>query len=169
MDFFTVIENRYSVRGYRPDPVEPEKLEKVLAAAQLAPTACNFQPFQLIVIRRDGREKDLERIYSKRWFRQAPVVIGICAVPEVAWLRHDDKNYAEVDATIVMDHLILAATAQGLGTCWVGAFDVPATREILGLPDEVEPIAFTPIGYPDRERAPFKRKPVKELVRYDRW
>lgn len=169
MDFFSVIENRYSVRGYRPDPVEPETLDQVLEAARRAPTACNLQPFQLIVIRRDGREKDLERIYAKQWFRQAPIVIGICAVPEGAWRRHDGKNYADVDATIVMDHLILAAAALGLGTCWVGAFDVPATREILGIPDDVEPIAFTPLGYPDQERAPFKRKSIEELVRFDHW
>jgi len=74
-----------------------------------------------------------------------------------------------VDVAIAMDHLILAATDLGLGTCWIGAFDPVATREILGLPDDVEPVAFTPLGYPADEPRPKRRKPLEELVRYEHW
>ena len=109
------------------------------------------------------------RIYDQKWFHEAPLVIGICAVPEQAWSRHDGKCYADVDCTIAMDHLILAAADQGLGTCWIGAFNVPATRSILGLPDEVEPVAFTPLGYPDKEPWPTKRRELSELIHYERW
>jgi nitroreductase len=169
MEFSELIAERYSVRAYKPDPVEQDKLERVLEAARLAPTAVNFQPFQLIVIHTQGREDELNRIYRKDWFVQPPLVVAVCGVPDQGWTRRDGKSFLEVDAAIVMDHLILAATNEGLGTCWVGNFDVDAAREVLGLPDNVEPIAFTPIGYPDDEPRTKKRRPLSDLVRYERW
>lgn len=169
MDFARLIETRYSVRAFKPDPIENEQLQQVLEAARLAPTAANRQPFQLLVVHTAGREEELGRIYGRDWFVQAPLVIGICGVPGLAWSRQDGMSYHVVDATIVMDHLILAAANLGLGTCWVGAFDPDAAREVLGLPDTVEPIAFTPLGHPADEPKPKKRKPLSDLVRYESW
>ena len=169
MDFFDLINQRYSVRAYKTDLVEDKKLQQVLDAARLAPTATNRQPIQFVVIHTAGRESDLKRIYSAEWFRKAPLVICACAVSSQAWSRMDKKNYSEVDVTIAMDHLILAATNVGLGTCWVAAFDPEAAREVLGLPEGVEPIAFTPIGYPSDPPRPKKRKPLSDLVRYEHW
>jgi nitroreductase len=169
MEFSKLIEERYSVRAYKPDPVEQEKLERVLEAARLAPTAVNFQPFQLIVIHTQGREDELNRIYRKEWFVQPPLVIGACGLPDRGWTRRDGKSYLDVDIGIVMDHLILAATNEGLGTCWVGNFDADAAREVLGLPEDVEPIAFTPLGYADDEPRRKKRRPLGDLVRYECW
>jgi nitroreductase len=169
MDFIDLINKRYSVRAYQSNPVEEEKLQQVLGAARLAPTAANRQPIQFIIIHTAGRESDLKRIYSAGWFCKAPLVICACAVPSQAWSRMDKKNYGDVDVTIAMDHLILAATSLGLGTCWVAAFDPGAAREVLGLPEGVEPIAFTPLGYPDDRPRPKKRKPLSDLVRYERW
>jgi nitroreductase len=169
MKFWEVIEKRYSVRGYKPDPVEDEKLERVLEAARIAPTAANRQPFGLIVIRTRGREEELHGIYRKPWFSQPPLVICAVGLDQQGWVRRDGKSYVDVDVAIVMDHLILAAMNEGLGTCWVGDFDADAARRVLGLPDGVEPIAFTPLGYPDKEPRPTKRKPLSELVRYERW
>ena len=91
------------------------------------------------------------------------------AVPSEAWRRADDKPYDEVDATIAMDHLVLAATALGLGTCWIAALDPAAAREVLGLPDDVEPLAFTPLGFPDKPSAATGRRPLAEIVKYERW
>lgn len=169
MEFSELIRNRYSVRAYKPDPVEDEKLQYVLEAARLAPTAANRQPFQLIVVHTAGREEELGRIYGAPWFVQAPLVVCICGVPGQGWVRADGKNYTDVDVAIVMDHLILAATDVGLGTCWIGAFDPRAARQVLGLPDDVEPIAFTPLGYPADQPKPKKRKELSALVRYERW
>lgn len=169
MDFFEVISRRYSVRAYRSDPVEEEKVRQILEAARLAPTAANRQAFQILVIPTAGREKELGRIYGAAWFAQAPLVLGVCTFPKQAWTRKDGKNYADVDAAIVMDHIVLAATALGLGTCWVAAFDPVAAREVLGLPPEVEPVVFTPLGYPADSPKPKKRKELSELVRYERW
>jgi nitroreductase len=169
MDFFETIRSRYSVRGYKPDPVDDETLHRVLEAAQLAPTAANRQPFRLVVVHTRGREGELAKVYSRAWFTQAPLVIAVAAVPGEAWRRMDDKPYDEVDAAIAMDHLILAAASLGLGTCWIAAFDPAAARDLLGLPDDVEPIAFTPLGYPDKASAGTGRRPLEELVRYEHW
>jgi nitroreductase len=169
MEFLELIKSRYSVRAYKPDAVEEEKLEQVLEAARLAPTAANRQPFQLIVIHTAGREADLLRIYNSPWFVQAPLVLCACGVLAQGWVRMDDKPYVDVDVAIAMDHLILAATDLGLGTCWIAAFDPAAAREVLGLPEGVEPIAFTPLGYPSDRFRPKKRQALAELVRYERW
>jgi nitroreductase len=169
MEFAELIESRYSVRAYRPDPVEEEKLEGVLQAARLAPTAANRQAIQFVVVRTKGREEELRRIYDRDWFAVAPIVICACGIPAENWVRNDGKNYNDVDVAIAMDHLILAAADAGLGTCWIGAFDPEATKELLGLPEGVEPIAFTPLGYPAVEAGRKKRKDLSELVRYERW
>jgi nitroreductase len=166
MEFFELIQKRYSVRAYQARPVEEEKLRKVLEAAKLAPTAANRQAFRLIVIQTKGREKELMKIYSRGWFVQAPLVVCLCAVNSEGWVRRDGKNYAEVDATIAMDHLILAAADLGLGTCWIAAFDSQAARKVLGLEEDLEPVAFTPLGYPADSWKPKRRKTLTELVRY---
>lgn len=170
MDFQDLIRKRYSVRAYRPDPVEEEKLARVLEAARLAPTAANRQPFRVIVLPAKGREAELRRVYGRDWFTQAPLVLAVCAVPGESWVRKfDGWNAAEVDATIAMAHIVLAAAEEGLGTCWIAAFDPQAAREVLGLTPDVIPSAFTPLGYPADAAAPKKRRPLPELVRRDRW
>ena len=167
MAFLELVQERYSVRGYKPDAVEEDKLQQVLEAARLAPTAANRQRFQLIVIHTKGREEELRRIYDKDWFVQPPLVICACRYPMDPARKR--KDYTDVDIGIVVDHLILAAAELGLGTCWIGAFDPIAAREILGLPDEVEPVVFTTLGYPADPPRPKGRKPLSELVRYEHW
>jgi len=169
VDFSSLIETRYSVRSYKADPIEDQKVQQVLEAARLAPTAANRQAIQFVVVHTEGREEELKRIYNRDWFVQAPVVVCACGIPAENWVRKDGKNYNDVDVAIAMDHLILAAANAGLGTCWIGAFDAEATREVLALADGVEPIVFTPLGYPADEPKPKKRKELSELVRYERW
>jgi len=169
MEFSELVQKRYSVRAYQPIPVEEGKLHLVLEAARLAPTASNRQPFKIIVIHTAGREAELRRIYDKSWFVQAPLIIAACGIPAQNWIRRDGKNYNDVDVTIVMDHLILAAASLGLGTCWIAAFDPKAAREVLRLPAGVEPIAFTPLGYAADTPRSKERKALSELVRYEHW
>lgn len=169
MEFSELIQARYSVRAYQSRPVEEEKLLEVLEAACLAPTAANRQSFQLIVIETSGRAEELARVYKPKWFSEAPLVIAAVGIPAGNWVRKDGRNYVDVDVAIVMDHLILAAANAGLGTCWIGAFDPDAAGEVLGLPADVEPIAFTPLGYPADNPSAKRRKPLSELVRYDHW
>jgi nitroreductase len=169
VDFAELIQRRYSVRAYKPDPVDEALLRRVLEAVRLAPSAANRQPYQFIVIHTQGREAELKSIYHRSWFVQAPLVICACGVPAQNWVRRDGKNYNDVDVAIAMDHLVLAATELGLGTCWVAAFDPAAARRVLGLPQDVEPIAFTPLGYSADQPEPKRRKDLSELVRHERW
>ena len=169
MEFSDLIQKRYSVRAYQPRPVEEEKLRQVLEAARLAPTAANRQPFQIVILTTAGREAELQRIYHRPWFVQAPLVLAMCAIPDEGWVRVDGKVYTDVDAAIAMDHLVLAATDVGLGTCWVAAFDPAAAREVLGLPAGVEPVAFTPLGYAADQPREKQRKALSDLVRHEGW
>lgn len=158
MDFATLIQKRYSVRGYEKRSVTDDLLQKVLNAARLAPTGSNRQAFQLVVVHTAGREDEMRRMYNKEWFADAPIIIVACAAPDYT-----------LNIGIVMDHLILAATELGLGTCWIGAFNREVAREILGLPDDLEPIICTPLGYAAIPAHPKKRKSLNELVRYEHW
>jgi len=170
MEYSELIVARYSVRAYRPDPVEDEKLEAVLEVARLAPTAANRQPFQLVVMHTEGRKEEISKIYRRPWFVQAPIVIGVCAISSLAWVRESDRfNARLIDAAIVADHLILAAANLGLGTCWIAAFNMEAARSVMRLPDEAEPVIFTPLGYPADQPSQKVRKPLNELVRYEHW
>jgi len=169
MDFSQIIAKRYSVRAYKPDPVEPGQLQKVLEAARLAPSAANYQPIQLIVIHTAGRQAELGRIYPKPWFCEAPLVVCVAGIPALGWVRADGKPYLDVDAAIYMTYIMLAATEQGLGTCCIASFDIQAARLVLGLPADVEPILFTPLGYPAVQPEPKERKSLSELVRYENW
>lgn len=170
MDLSDLISQRYSVRAYEHRDIETEKLNRVLQAFALAPTAANRQPIGLVVIQTKGHESDLKRIYSAEWFAsQAPMVLIGCIVPAQAWQRRDGRNYADVDIAIAMDHLILTATAEGLGTCWIGAFDPAAAREVLALPDGVEPLVMTPLGYPADSPRPKLRKKLEQLIHQGRW
>ena len=169
MEFHELITNRYSVRAYKPDPVEDEKLKKILEAARLAPTAANRQPFTLIVIRTQGKEDELRKIYNRNWFVQAPIIICGVALNDKAWTRYDEANYVQVDVAIAFDHLILAASELGLGTCWIAAFNPEEAKRMLKLPENTEPIIFTPLGYPADQPKPKERKSLDKLVRYNHW
>ena len=169
MEFTELVVRRYCVRAYQPDPVPEEKLQRVLEAACMAPTAANRQPFQLVVLHTEGRQEELKRMYHREWFVQAPLLIVACGFPRQAWMNSSGKSFADVDVAIVMDHLTLAAANEGLGTCWVAAFNVQAVVEILGLPEGVAPIVISPLGYAADEPQPKQRKPLAELVRYERW
>lgn len=170
VEYAEVIRSRYSARSYRAVEVPEDVLQRVLEAFVLAPTAANRQALGLVVVRTDGREDDLRRIYRADWFaKEPPLIVAVCAVLDRCWMRKDGKCYADVDAAIAMDHLILAAANEGLGTCWIGAFDAEAAREVLGLPEGVESIALTPLGYAADSPKPKVRKPLESLVHYEQW
>lgn len=170
MEFPELIQKRYSCRSYSPDPVPEDCLRRILEAARLAPTAANRQPFRIVVIHTHGRRDELQKIYPREWFVGAPLLVCLVGVPPEAWTRSDDgRRYLDVDAAIVMDHLILAAANEGLGTCWIAAFNAREARKALNLPDSVEPLLFTPIGYPLDTAAIKERKPLEDLVRWEKW
>jgi nitroreductase len=169
MNFQELVRTRYSVRAYKPDPIEPFLLNQILTAAQFAPTAANKQPFRLVVINSAGNQEQIRTIYDRDWFVSAPIIICACGIPSQGWVRADGKSYLDVDIAIVMDHLSLAAADLGLGTCWVASFDVKAAREFLKLPTQIEPIVLMSLGYPADSASPKIRKPLDQLVSYQYW
>lgn len=164
MDFKQLAEARYSSRAYDTRPVEPAKLDQVLEAARLAPTAANRQAFRIVVVTDPELRSHMKDAYHREWFYTAPVIIVACGIPDRNWVRADGKNYNDVDVAIVLDHLILQAADLGLGTCWIADFDAHAVKEILDLPEGVEPVALTPLGYPADSRRPKKRKTIDDVV-----
>ncbi len=169
MTFKELIHQRYSCRAYRPEPVEEDKLMQVLEAARLAPTAANRQPFQIIVIHIRGKEQDIQKLYHRDWVLQPPILLCICGIEALAWVRRDGKSYLDADAAIVVDHMTLEAAELGLGTCWIAAFDQTAVRDFLHLPDGVEPLFLLTLGYPNDQAGPKARKPLEQIVRYEHW
>ncbi|MFL7893274.1 MAG: nitroreductase family protein [Anaerolineales bacterium] len=169
MNFQKLLRNRYSVRDYKPDPIDSEILNQILAAAQFAPTAANRQPFKLIVIQSTGKKEEIQKMYDRDWFSSAPIVICACGIPDQAWVRADGKSYLDVDIAIVMDHISLAAADLGLGTCWVASFDIEATRQLLKIPEHIEPIILMSLGYPADNLNEKERKTLEQLVSYNSW
>lgn len=165
MDFYSVIKKRRSTRNYEDRAVEEDKLKRVLDAARIAPSAANVQPWRFMVVKSKEVKEKLRSAYDREWFWRAPVIICACGVKREAWRRRDGKSYLEVDVTIAMDHLILAATAEGLGTCWIANFDPDEVKRILDLPDGMEPIVLTPLGYPASSPGPTSRKSLDEIVK----
>ena len=169
MDFQELIRVRRSLRGYQSDPIGEDVLYRVLGAGRIAPTAANLQPFHLIVVTDAEIRACMKAVYARDWFHTAPVILVGCVEPAKAWQRADGFNSAEIDMGIVMDHIILAATEEGLATCWVCNFDEAKTREILGIPPEVRVIAMTPLGFPNASPRPFARKRIEDLVHREHW
>ena len=167
MEFIDVITERYSVRGYLDKEVEKEKLQYVLKAATIAPTGVNAQPFKVFVIDTKKHKEALSKIYGAKWFVEAPYVLCVVALIDQAWTRPwDKKNIADIDATIVMDHMILAAQDVGLGTCYIGAFKKQEAHRFLELDENEEAVLFTPLGYPNAEPRETPRKELEEFVVY---
>ena len=167
MEFSDVINERYSVRGYLDKEVEKEKLEYVLKAATIAPTGVNAQPFKVFVIDTKKYKQELSEIYGAKWFVEAPLVLAVVGIKNKAWTRPwDQKNIADIDATIVMDHMILAAADVGLGTCYIGAFKKYEAHKFLELDENEEVVLFTPLGYGNAEPRDTPRMELDEFVVY---
>lgn len=168
MDFYTVINTRRSVRAYRTDPIPEDVLNRVLNAARIAPSGSNRQPTRYVLVEDPKARKELAKLCHKQSFiAEAPVVIVACGRE----IPSDRGGYMGrfsmlVDVAIAVDHLTLAARAEGLGTCWIGSFDNAAIKDFLEVPEEVQVVALTPLGYPQGN--PFKeiedRLPLSDLV-----
>ena len=170
LDTFEAIKRRRSIRRYAGDEVEEEKLKRVLEAARLSPSACNYQPWHFIVVKDPEIREEMRRAYDEEWFVSAPVQIVVCADPSLAWKRPwDEEEYWMVDGAIAMQSLVLQAAAEGLGTCWIAAFHEEEAKKVLGIPDHVRVVAMTPLGYPAEAPPPTTRKPLVEVTRYNRW
>ncbi len=174
MDFYEVIKTRRSVRSYKPDPVSEEVLMRVLDAARIAPSGSNRQPWKFIIVRDEALKRKIAQHCSHQYFiAEAPIVIVACGRN----IHYNRGGYMGdlsmlVDVSIAFTHLILAARAEGLGTCWIGAFDNEKLKKLLEIPDDVNIVAITPLGYPAKEKAftPYtSRKKLDEIICYEKY
>ncbi len=169
MDFLDVIERRRSVRAYTKSPVTPRQVETILATARLAPSAGDLQAYQIVIVEKHETKAALaEAALAQHFIAGAPVVLAFCANPALSegkYGRRGASLYCLQDATIAACYAQLAATALGLASCWVGAFDEARAAEALRLPAGLRPVVIMPIGYaaesPDRP----SRRPLGEIVR----
>lgn len=170
MDFLEIAKSRYSVRNYSDRKVEKEKLEKILYAAHVAPTAANLHPVRLIVVQ---EEEGLNKISKAARIFKVPLAIIVCSDHSKAWKRpYDRKTSVDIDASIVTDHMMLEATELGLGTVWVCYFKPDVIKQEFNLPDTLEPINILVIGYSDGaaadpERHNTQRIPLSDLVYFE--
>ena len=173
MDVYKAIRTRRSVRGYRPDPIPEDVLHRVLEAARLAPSAGNRQPARLVVITQaEARRKVTEMCGNQSFIAEAPVVIVACGLRMNLSVPEKMEPRVLIDGSIALDHLTLAARAEGLGTCWIGVVGSQEIKQYLGLPEDADIVGVTPLGYPAEESAfgdPGKRIPFDEFVRSDKW
>ena len=169
MDVMSAIQTRRSIRSYQDRPVEEEKLRLVLEAGRLAPSASNRQEWRFVVARDpDTRGKLALAVNNQDFVGEVAAVIAACALETKRHMACGEKPYP-VDLAIAVDHMTLKATEEGLGTCWIGAFDQERTKNILGIPDEAVVVQLLPLGYPDAWPGPRPRKPLDEAVYWDRW
>ena len=170
MDVYEAIRTRRSVRAFLDRDIEPDKLQRVLEAVRLAPSASNRQEWRLVVVTDpDKRRRLAEEAAGQRFVAQAPVVIAACAETDGHRMRCGQACYP-IDVAIALDHLTLAAVAEGLGTCWIGSFDREALRNILEIPPDVELVVLLCLGYPrDAEVVSKSRLPYQTIVHVERW
>ena len=162
MKFSELCLSRFSARSYTEKSVEHEKLDAVLEAGRLAPTAANKQPQKIIVVKDTNKLSEAADIYG------APLALVVCADKNTAWKRpFDGKNTADIDAAIVTDHMMLAADDLGLDSVCIFYFKPDILRRILNIPDSLEPINILAIGYSGEKPAKKVRKPLDELVVWD--
>lgn len=163
MDVISAIKGRRSIRRFKEVPVPADKLNEVLEAGRVAPSAGNRQPWKFVVVTDEETRKKLVPLARNQEFvGQAGAVIVACAPdPSLKWHM--------VDVAIAVDHMTLAAHALGLGTCWIGAFEPDEVRQLLGIPEHVKVVALLPLGIPDMEGIPRPRKPADEVFVFNRW
>ena len=150
MDFYDVIHARRSRRGYRPDAIPEEALKHIADAVKHAPSACNRQPCKVILVKNAALREKICQLYNRPWLKEAPVIAVVAGNESEAWIRPEGDSILPVDAAILMEHLVLAATAEGLGSCWICAFRRAELDRVLNLEGTPwKSIAMSPLGYSD--------------------
>jgi nitroreductase len=180
MEFADVIKSRTSIRNYSDKEVDEEKIKYVLECARWAPSWVNKQCWRFIVVNDKKIIEELSKTsLINRWLKNVPVIIVACGDTKQSCVIND-INYFIVDVSIALEHLVLAATDKGLGTCWIAGFDGKKVKEILKIPEHIQVVALTPLGYPAEKKGfvenvtqvvvqSKKRKSIDEIIHYDTW
>lgn len=169
MNIFKVIQTRRSIRKYKEDPIPEDVLLRVLETVRLAPSGKNLQPWRFILVKDNVLKEKLAIASAGQFFlAKAPIVIVACGFPENCYSRMGRymKSWP-VDVAIALEHLILQAQEEGLGTCWIGSFEEKEVKALLRIPENVKVLALTPLGYPDEKPPSRGRKSLEEIISYD--
>ncbi|MCS7125036.1 MAG: nitroreductase family protein [Candidatus Bathyarchaeota archaeon] len=173
MDVFEAIKGRRSIRAFREADVLSDVIERLIEAASWAPSAGNIQPWEFIIVRNPETKRRLaEAALGQSFVEEAPVVIVVCADEERSARGYGPRGrtlYCIQDTAAAIQNIHLAAYALGLGTCWVGAFREDEARKILNIPEGIRPIAIIPVGYPAEAPLPRSRRPLKQIVHYEKF
>lgn len=169
MSILEIIKKRQSVRKYKNEAIPEDVLNRVLEAARLAPSGKNLQPWKFILVGDEAlKDKLVPACLGQSFIAEAPVVIAACAYPDQCYAKQGRymKSWP-IDVAIALEHLILQACEEGLGTCWIGAFREDEVKEILNIPEEVKVLALTPLGYPNEKPVSRGRKSLEEIISTD--
>lgn len=171
MDVLEAVKARRSVRKYRSMPIPEQKIQLIFNAARLAPSAENLQPWKFILVTDEELKRGLvSACNNQKWIAEAPaVVVALGLVDEAVATIGGYMNSYPVDVAVALDHLTLAATNEGLGTCWVFSFNEEKVKGVLGIPPDVRVVALTPLGYPDEQPPPTGRKHLSEILCYNKY
>ena len=176
MDVYEAIRRRRSVRAYSPRPIPDDVMERLKQAIRFAPSACNYQPWHFIIVRDAHLREEIVRQSNKqRWMLDAPVFVVACGFPLHAYKAMGGYgNSTDIDVAIALDHLTLAAVSEGLGTCWIGAFDEASVKKLLDIPAQAKVVAIIPLGYPVSADLNYpseesRRKPAAEIFSEDKY
>lgn len=173
MSFYQLAKRRFSCRKYKPAMVEESLINQLFESVRVAPSAVNYQPWHFIVVRSTENKQKVVESYPREWFKSAPVYIIACGDHSKSWKRADGKDHLDIDLAIAIDHLTLQATEMGLASCWVCNFNKEVLKSAFYLPENIEPIAIIPIGYPEETEDPdlhlIKRKPIGQIVSYEKF
>jgi len=171
MDVFEAIKKRRSIRAFKDANIPNSIIEKLIDAARWAPSAGNIQPWEFIIVRKTETKRKLAAAaLSQTFIEEAPVVIVVCADYQRSARQYGSRGealYCIQDTAAAIQNIHLAATAMGLGTCWIGAFQEESVKELLKIPDGIRPIAIIPLGYPAESPSPRPRRPLREIVHYE--
>ncbi len=170
MEFNELVKKRRSVRSYKQREVSDMMISGLLEAARWAPSAGNLQPWHFVVVKnKEVKEKLAQKAYGRDWLATAPVIIIVCAIPDISAEQYSKRGrnlYCIQDTAAAIQNILLSAKEQGLGSCWVGAFDEDMCSQILGLSERKRPVAMISVGYPAKEQSPPERKALENIVDY---
>lgn len=164
MDFLDLVKQRYSCRSYQAKSVEQAKLDYVMECVRFAPSAVNKQPWRFHVISTEAAKEKLRQCYNREWFTTAPMYVIASILHDEEWVRSDGKHHGDIDIAIAVEHLCLAATEQGLATCWVCNFDARLCQQLFSLAANEEPAVLIPLGYAADEPKEKNRKVANDII-----
>ncbi len=167
-EYLQLMKDRYSVRAFSDQPVEPEKMDALLLAAQLSPTACNYQPFRLCVVQSPEGLAKIDEATKCRYGAQAVIIAAYDKEQSAKGLGYETGDFGDIDTSIVLTNMANAAAAAGLGSCWVGAYDAPTIRKNFNVPENYVLVDLLMVGHPADNAQPAPRheqtKALDELI-----